>query len=197
MGAVCSSPPPTAPNLDIARYTGFDTPDKQRLWYCVYALPQIWMPETHHTVRALYKWDPDAQEMRLRNTSMNSRNVKRQIFGSAWVNPNYQTNSKLLVEFDFSSYIPLLGNLVPNLIPAHYWILMVADDYRYAVVSAPCRTSLFLLSSTPNLDVDDLEYILQKLVEVHGFTRHQLHRLHKYELPTEPAEQAELEFTDF
>lgn len=194
MGTIFSSPPPTASNVDLVRYTGFDTPEKQRLWYCIYALPQIWMPTSHHTVRALYKWDPVAREMRLRNTSMNSSNKEREIFGSAWVDPNYQTNSKLLVEFDFSRYAGFFGNLVPNLSPAHYWILMVADDYRYAVVSAPCRSSLFLLSSTPVLDVADLEYILAKLVEVHGFTRHQLHRLHKYELPTD---QGEVEITDF
>jgi len=195
MGALFSSPPATAPNVDLVRYTGFDTPAKQRLWCCIYAFPHIWMPKSHHTVRALYKWDNDAKEMRLRNTSLEGPTDSPRvhtIFGSAWVDPNYQTNAKLLVEFDFARYLLGIGiNIVPNIAPAHYWILMVADDYRYAVVSSPCRSSLFILSSTPQFARADLEVILYKLKMEHGFTVHQLRRLYKYELPTEGEEQAQ------
>jgi apolipoprotein D and lipocalin family protein len=34
----------------------------------------------------------------------------------------------------------------------HHWIVLLDDDYRYAVVSEPSRQSVWILARTPSLD---------------------------------------------
>lgn len=43
-----------------------------------------------------------------------------------------------------------------------YWILEVADDYRYAVVGHPSRDYLWILSRRPTLSPPDLAGVLQR-----------------------------------
>jgi apolipoprotein D and lipocalin family protein len=51
-----------------------------------------------------------------------------------------KSNSKFTVDFN----LPVLGQ---------YWIIALADDYSWAVVSDPDRRSLYVLSKTPQLDL--------------------------------------------
>jgi apolipoprotein D and lipocalin family protein len=43
------------------------------------------------------------------------------------------------------------------------WVVMVADDYRLAVVSDPSRKSLWILSRTPSIDASSFEAIVSRL----------------------------------
>jgi len=44
-----------------------------------------------------------------------------------------------------------------------HWIVMLDEDYRYAVVSQPSRRGLWILSRTPTLDPDTYESIVARL----------------------------------
>ena len=73
--------------------------------------------------------------------------------GRAWIDDK-KTNSKLKVQF-FMTKIKL------SLFSGKYWILELDDDYRYALVGAPSRKYLWILSRSKNLD----NFTYQKLVE--------------------------------
>lgn len=60
------------------------------------------------------------------------------------------TNTKLKVSF----FWPFYGD---------YWVLMLADDYRYAVIGDPSREYLWILSRTKILDAEDKALILKSL----------------------------------
>lgn len=62
----------------------------------------------------------------------------REISGFA-TNDDPASNSKFTVDFGF----PRKGT---------YWIIGLDSDYRYAVVSEPTGTALYILSKTPSLD---------------------------------------------
>lgn len=64
--------------------------------------------------------------------------VLREIRGYA-VNDDLTSNSKFTVDF----FLPQKGK---------YWIIGLDSDYRYAVVSDPSRSSLYILSKTPFLE---------------------------------------------
>ena len=66
----------------------------------------------------------------------------REIKGTA-TNDDPVSNSRFTVDFG-------LGY------PGQYWIIGIADDYRYAIVSDPKRYSLYILSKTPTLSEADL-----------------------------------------
>ena len=184
MGAIFCSPPKTADYVSLEVYTGYNTAlgGGKRQWYCPWALPSTYMPTSDYDVRATYEWNAETRQIALTNTSRSHDGHEKVIHGIAWLDPNYDqsSHSKLLVEFNFSEYI---GTWLPlNLPPAHYWILMVApdDQYRYAVVSSPCRTSLFILSAEPVLATEDLIETRQRLVAEFGFTKYTVGRLHSY-----------------
>jgi apolipoprotein D and lipocalin family protein len=44
-----------------------------------------------------------------------------------------------------------------------YWIVDVADDYRYVAVGHPSRDYLWILSRLPTLPADDLDAVLRRL----------------------------------
>jgi apolipoprotein D and lipocalin family protein len=46
---------------------------------------------------------------------------------------------------------------------APYWVIQLADDYRYAVVGEPTRKFLWILSRTPTLDPQDEAQIMGRL----------------------------------
>ena len=61
-------------------------------------------------------------------------------------------NAKLKVQF----FWPLRGD---------YWIIDLAEDYSYAVVSNPNRKYLWILSRTPKMDERLYQQILSRLKE--------------------------------
>lgn len=46
---------------------------------------------------------------------------------------------------------------------SNYWVVDLADDYRYAVITTPFRTPVWVLSRSPELSQEDLNGILQRL----------------------------------
>ena len=71
----------------------------------------------------------------------------REVVGKVWTqDPPIQAKLKI------SFFSPFAGD---------YWIIDLAEDYRYAVVSAPDRDLLWILSRTPQLAPTDRERILE------------------------------------
>ena len=50
----------------------------------------------------------------------------------------------------------------------NYWVIELAPDYQFAVVSEPSRKFLWILSRTPKLDDATLDGIKARLTQ-HGF----------------------------
>lgn len=48
---------------------------------------------------------------------------------------------------------------------ASYWVIQLADDYRYAVIGEPQREYLWILSRTPTLAPEDMANIRRRLRE--------------------------------
>ena len=69
------------------------------------------------------------------------------------------TNSKLAVRFD---------QFPANLFEGRYWIVVLDPDYQFAAVSDPQRSTLFVLSRTPQMDDATYADILSQL-EANGF----------------------------
>lgn len=46
---------------------------------------------------------------------------------------------------------------------SNYWVVSLADDYSYAVVSSPFRNPIWILSRTPEMDEETYEGIIQNL----------------------------------
>jgi len=63
-----------------------------------------------------------------------------------------ETNAKLTVSFSLFAR-------------GDYWIIDLDEDYRWAVVGDPLRSTLFILSRTPTLDDEVYDGILGRLLE--------------------------------
>lgn len=130
----------TVPHVDLNRYAG--------KWYEIASYPQSFQKGCEFTM-AEYTLS-DQGYVIVENTCR--RNGKTSsIKGKAKVVKN-SGNAKLKVSF----FWPFSGD---------YWIIDLADDYRYAVVSSPGKNYLWILSRTTNIAPEDLKQIQNRLVE--------------------------------
>ena len=132
----------TVPFVDLKRYAG--------KWYEIASYPQRFQKGCHCTT-AEYTLSPDGDyivvENRCNKDSVNGK--PSGIKGKAFVDKN-SGNAKLKVQF----FWPFKGK---------YWIIDLADDYRYAVVSHPNRKYLWILSRTPQMNAADYQGIIDRL----------------------------------
>ena len=154
-----STPPATAPRVELARYQG--------TWHEIARLPMPFQ-QAGDAATATYGALPDGT-LSVHNVATSPDGQKREIRGRARVlNPG--ENSKLLVTFDawFSVFIPKpdVGN---------YWILHVDPDYQTALVGTPDRRYLWLLARTPTLPAAT-ETRLLKIAQAQGYDTTQLVR---------------------
>ena len=128
--------------VDLKRYAG--------KWYEIAAYPQRFQKGCHCTT-AEYTLSADGEyvvvENRCNKDSVNGK--PSGIKGKAFVDKN-SGNAKLKVQF----FWPFKGK---------YWIIDLADDYRYAVVSHPNRKYLWILSRTPQMNAADYQGIIERL----------------------------------
>jgi len=120
----------TVPSVDLQKYMG--------KWYEIAAFPQRFEKGCHCTA-AEYEMT-DKGYVRVINTCRkDSPDGKvNQAKGKAFVVKG-SNNAKLRVQF----FWPFRGD---------YWIIDLAEDYGYAVVGAPDRKYLWILSRTPQMD---------------------------------------------
>jgi len=137
----------TVPAVDLNRYLG--------TWYELASYPQFFERGCTH-VKATYTLKDDYVEVY--NESLKDgkpNNIK----GKAFVVPN-TGNSKLKVQF----FWPFKGN---------YWIIDLASDYSWAIVSDPKLKTLWILSRTKTMDAELYNSLLEKLV-LKGFDKNKI-----------------------
>ena len=138
-----SQPLQTVPFVDITKYAG--------KWYEIASYPQRFQKGCHCTT-AEYTFSEKGYVIVENKCNKDSVNGKQSyIKGKAFVMKD-SGNAKLKVQF----FWPF---------KADYWIIDLADDYSYAVVSHPSRKYLWILSRTPKMDNNVYMKILSRLKE--------------------------------
>ena len=146
--------PNVVDSVDVSRYMG--------LWYAVASIPTTFERACAQGTTAEYHLLTDGQ-IEVTNTCYREDGTMFSSIGQAW-NPDPSDPAKLKV-----SFVRILGRW---LFPGDYWILDLAEDYRYAVVGHPQRRYGWILSRTPTLPEDVLEEIYGRL-EAQGYDREQ------------------------
>jgi len=128
--------------LDLERYLG--------LWYEIARYPQFFQRGCVGST-AEYSFRDDGKIKVLNKCFKGELGGKlKSAEGKAW-QPEGAKPSELKVSF-------FLG-----LFPGDYWVIDLGEDYEYAVISAPSRKYLWILSRTPRLEESVLSGILARL----------------------------------
>lgn len=131
----------TVPYVDLNKYSG--------KWYEIASYPQRFQKGCHCTT-AEYTLSDKGYVIVENRCNRDSVNGKRSyIKGKAFVERN-SGNAKLKVQF----FWPFKGK---------YWIIDLADDYSYAVVSHPNKKYLWILSRTSKMDNTVYQQIISRL----------------------------------
>lgn len=142
----CSLQLETVQFVDLTKYAG--------KWYEIASFPQRFQKGCHCTTAEYTQTNKDyiLVENRCNKDSINGK--ISYIKGKAFVEKN-SGNAKLKVQF----FWPF---------KAKYWIIDLAEDYSYAVVSHPNKKYLWILSRTPTMNTEIYSSILARL-EAKGF----------------------------
>ncbi len=141
---VTESPPYTVPSVDLGRYAG--------LWYEIAAYPTRF-EEGCYCITAEYTLANSGKFVEVRNRCRKGSpgGAESSIRGKAFVVKG-TGNAKLKVQFFWPFRAP-------------YWIVGLADDYSWALVSGPSRDYLWILSRTPAMEPETYSMILGLLQE--------------------------------
>jgi apolipoprotein D and lipocalin family protein len=125
------------PSVDLPRYAG--------LWYEVARLPNRFEEKCASDVTAEYTLK-GAGRLKVVNRCRREDGRMTEAVGDARPADEEGPNSRLEVRFapSFLSFLPFVWG--------DYQIIELAPDYTYAVVGAPDRKYLWLLSRTPRMD---------------------------------------------
>ena len=126
--------------VDLSRYTG--------RWYEIARLPNRFEKKCADSVTANYTLRSDGK-IEVVNRCRKANGEYTTAKGKAKI-VDKKTNAKLKVTF----FWPFYGD---------YWILDLGPNYGYAVVGAPDRDYLWILSRTPELDEQLYPQLLEKM----------------------------------
>jgi apolipoprotein D and lipocalin family protein len=141
-----AQPLQTVPHVDLNKYSG--------KWYEIAAYPQRFQKGCHCTT-AEYTLSEKGYVIVENRCNRDSVNGKQSyIKGKAFVEKN-SGNAKLKVQF----FWPFKGK---------YWIIDLAEDYSYAVVSHPNKKYLWILSRTSKMNDTVYQEIISRL-KLKGF----------------------------
>jgi apolipoprotein D and lipocalin family protein len=131
----------TVPKVDLKKYAG--------KWYEIASYPQYFQKNCHCTTAEYTLTDKGyvIVENRCNKDSVNGK--QSNIKGKAFVEEGSE-NAKLEVQF----FWPF---------KAKYWIIDLANDYSYAVVSHPNRKYLWILSRTSKMEDKVYQQIIARL----------------------------------
>lgn len=138
------APLPTVKQVELQKYIGD--------WYEI-ARFEHFFEEGCKNVSATYVLKTNGEIKVTNRCTMLEDDRKKEAIGVAYATDT--TNAKLKVSF----FRPFYGD---------YWILELADDYSYALVGAPSREYLWILSRTKNLDTVTKENLIAKITAL-GF----------------------------
>jgi apolipoprotein D and lipocalin family protein len=141
VGCKVQMPLETVAEVDLKRYSG--------KWYEIASFPQRFQKGCLGTTATYTISDKGYVIVENRCFKNSMSGSESYIKGKAFVQKG-SNNAKLKVQF----FWPFRGK---------YWIINLADDYRYAVVGHPNRQYLWILSRTPHMEASDYENILSDL----------------------------------
>lgn len=133
----------TVPNVDVKKYAG--------KWYEIATFPQRFQKGCHCTTAEYTLTDKGYLIVENRCNKDKVDGEQSYIKGKAFIVEN-SGNAKLKVQF----FWPFKGN---------YWIIDLADDYSYAVVSDPSMKYLWILCRTSKMEESVYQNILTRLAE--------------------------------
>ena len=128
---------PTVSSVDLERYLG--------RWYEIVRFDHRF-ERGCSAVEAFYTLREDGMIGVKNSCFLADENRTKEAHGRAYI-VDETSNAKLKVTF----FWPFYGN---------YWIIDLAEDYRYAVVSEPSKEYFWILSRTPEMAQEDLDHIL-------------------------------------
>ncbi|RYY79414.1 MAG: hypothetical protein EOO69_06520 [Moraxellaceae bacterium] len=139
-----ANPPQTVSQVDLNRYLG--------TWYEVARLPMYFQRKCASDVTATYGLQA--------NGNVSVLNQCRKADGETMASTGEakavdRSNSKLKV-----SFLPKGLRWIP-FTQGDYWILKLDDNYQTALVGAPNRKYLWILSRTPNIDEQTYQHYVQ------------------------------------
>lgn len=149
--AHATTAPPLQPvaSVDLTRYQG--------LWYQIAYYPNRFQKQCASNTTAEYRPLPN-QHVEVTNRCLTPEGTVSQAVGDARLKrpkvlgiPIGAALSSAKLEVRFA---PGWLSWVPG-VWADYWVIQLADDYRYAVVGEPTRNYLWILSRTPTLSPQD------------------------------------------
>jgi len=140
-----AAPLATVASVDLSRYLG--------KWFEYAKIPTPFQPPGGTNTTATYTLNDDGASVHVRNATFIG-GKESSIEGKAWVAEPEVSSAKLKVQF----FWPFSGD---------YWVIQLGDaeDYGYAVVGNPGRTSCWVLSRTPTMPEEQYKGILEKLTE--------------------------------
>lgn len=151
LGACTSTPPhaplPTVAQVELPRYLG--------TWYEAAMLPNRFQAQCVANTQAQYRLREDGH-IEVKNSCRRADGVQETAIGVAEVVPG-SANTKLRVSF----FRPFYGD---------YWVLALAEDYRWVLVGEPGRRFGWVLSRTPEMAAPDLAAALDR-AQALGFER--------------------------
>lgn len=133
----------TVTSVDLKKYSG--------TWYEIASFPQRFQKGCEFTTA---DYTPTDNGFVMVENRCKRNGKQSSVKGKAFVEKN-SGNAKLKIQF----FWPFKGK---------YWIIDLADDYSYAVVSHPNRKYLWILSRKPKLEEEVYNGIIQRL-EKNGF----------------------------
>jgi apolipoprotein D and lipocalin family protein len=143
----------TVPFVDLDRYQG--------KWYEIASYPNRFQKGCHCTTAEYTKSDKGYIVVENRCHKGGVDGKESSVRGKAFVQKD-SGNAKLKVQF----FWPFR---------AHYWIIDLAPDYSYAVVSHPNMKYLWILSRTSKMDETLFNQIIDRLVEM-GFDEERIQK---------------------
>ncbi|KQU56965.1 lipocalin [Rhodococcus sp. Leaf278] len=152
LGSVGLEPLAPIPSLDVDRYLG--------TWNQVAAVPQPFNLICARDTQANYQKIDDSN-IRVENTCTTWTGGENRIVGNARVNDTV-TKAQLHVSF------PGVPTQESQEGPTNYIVAYIADDYSWAFVGSPTRTSGFVLKRTPDVTVEQFREI-RGVVESLGY----------------------------
>lgn len=142
----------TVPQVDLKRYEG--------KWYEIASYPNRFQKGCHCTTATYTLSDKGYVIVENRCNRDSVTGKLSYIKGKAFVMKN-SGNAKLKVRF----FWPFKGD---------YWIIDLANDYSYAVVSDPSKKYLWILCRTPKMEAGKYSEIIARLKQM-GFDLGKLH----------------------
>lgn len=145
--ANAEAPLKTVDHVDVERYMGE--------WFEIASFPQ-WFSRNCFNTTANYTLRDDGRVDVLNQCHKGAPTGKISTAEGIAKIVNKETNAELKVSF----FWPFFGD---------YWIIELGENYEYAVVSEPKRSTLWILSRSPDMSRETLEPLLDRLKNIHKF----------------------------